>query len=86
MCGGNHGARVADAAMKCQKKRIVSKTLDHLPAFRFRYSEENVIREPRSTPIYAKGSISPFQSISNMIALFSLFDYKGFLVMIPKWS
>jgi hypothetical protein len=40
----------------------------HLPAFRFRYNEENVIREPRSTAMYAKGSIKPFQFISNMVA------------------
>lgn len=66
MCGGNHGARVAEAAIGYQKKTLLFR-LENLPTFRFLYSEENVIKEPRRTPMYAKGRISPFQSIANIM-------------------
>lgn len=33
-----------------------------LPAFRFRYSEEKVAKDPTSMPRYAKGTARPSQS------------------------
>jgi hypothetical protein len=38
----------------------------NLPALRFRYTEENVTREPARMTMYANGTASPHQSISNM--------------------
>lgn len=38
-----------------------------VPAFRFRYTEENVTREPPRTPRYAKGTMSDSQSMSNIL-------------------
>jgi hypothetical protein len=38
------------------------------PAFRFLYTEENVARDPTRTAMYAKGTVSPIQSISNIVA------------------
>jgi hypothetical protein len=40
--------------------------LSNQPALRFRYTEENVTREPARTTMYANGTTSPNQSISNM--------------------
>jgi hypothetical protein len=37
------------------------------PALRFRYTEENVTREPTRMTMYANGTASPHQSISNMM-------------------
>lgn len=39
-----------------------------LPALRFRYIEENVIKDPASTIIYANGTESPIQSMSNILS------------------
>ena len=39
----------------------------NLPALRFRYTEENVTREPARMTMYANGTASPHQSISNMM-------------------
>lgn len=52
------------------------------PALRFRYTEENVTREPARTTTYANGTASPHQSISNMtvsclLSLLSFDRYGG---------
>ena len=67
MWGGNHGARVADLA-RSKLAAAHGLLFDEYygPAFRFRDKDENVIREPRRTAMYANGTTSPNQSISNM--------------------
>ncbi len=54
--------------LHCVSKMNVNSAPKYGPAFRFRYTEENVASDPMRTAMYAKGTESESQSISNMMA------------------
>lgn len=58
--------------MQLYKISICASKLRYIdqPAFRFRYTLEKVVKEPARTARYAKGTASPTQSMSNIMARF----------------